>query len=172
MPGDCIGSTTSLNSTKTKSLGMDSITLTIPSVWSDQTSQVTGAAVLVKVRAPATYGPDNATFMLVAMPGPRQGSSAHDQATEDAVGRASLGSESVVSDCTIGGEIASFYFYRDSQGIELYRLLVLRSPHSKYPFLYAVEISSQGHIDDLAAADVRGILGSWTWGSPVYDPNS
>jgi hypothetical protein len=152
---------------------MDSIRLTIPTGWSDHTSQVTGVAVLLYIQAPASYGADNATFMLVAIPGPRRGSSAHEQAVDDAVGYASSpGPPSSVSDCTIGGEKASFYQYQDSAGHNVFKLLVLHNPASKYPFLYAVVISSQGQIDDRAKADTRAILGSWTWGIPVYDPNS
>src|SRR5438093_5542611 len=134
VPGDCAGTLPSLGSTTTKSLGMDSITLKIPQGWSDRTSEMTRAAVLVRVQAPTTYGPDNATFTLVAIPGPKKGSSAHEQATEDAAGRASLGAQSAVNDCTIGSEIATFYSYRDSQGLDIYRLLILRSPTSRYPF--------------------------------------
>jgi hypothetical protein len=171
--GNCTGSpSTSPNSTPKTSLGMDSIELTIPPGWSDQTSGWHGEAVLLRVQAPVSYGSDDATFMLVAIPGPRQGSSAREQATEDANVRASLGQQSSVNDCNVGGESAAFYSYRDSRGMEVYRILVLRSPHSKYPFLYSVEISSQGQIDARAAADVRGILGSWTWGPPKYDPNT
>ena len=151
---------------------MDSITLSIPTAWSDHTSEVTGVAALVYIQAPSSYGTDNATFMLVSVPGPRVGSSAHEQATQDAAGLAPLGPQSAVHDCTVGGENASFYQYREGAAKNGYRLLILRSPTSKYPFLYAVEISGLGQIDDRAAADVRAILGSWKWGIPVYDPNS
>jgi hypothetical protein len=170
-PGNCYGSSASVNSTKTKALGLDSITLTVPAGWSDQTSQVTGESALLRVQAPASYGSDNASFMLLSIPGPRPGSSAHEQATEDAAGLASL-PQSPVNDCAVGGQNASFYNYYDSAGNDVYRLLVLHSPASRYPFLYAVVISSQGQIDDRAAADVRAILGSWTWGIPVYDANN
>src|ERR1700730_13047991 len=94
-PGNCYGSSSSFNSTKTKALGMDSVTLTVPAGWSDQTSQVTGEAGLLRVQAPASYGSDNASFMLVAIPGPRPGSSAREQAIEDAIGVASLAPSSV-----------------------------------------------------------------------------
>ena len=170
--GDCTGPPTSANPTTSKSLGMDSITLRIPPGWSDQTNQVTGIAALLRVQAPADYGSDNATFMLMSIPGPRRGSSSHEQATEDAAGRVSLGPQSSVNDCTVAGEKASFYRYQDSAGNDVYRLLVLHSPISRYPFLYAVEISSRGRIDDRAGPDVLAILGSWTWGAPIYDPNS
>ena len=109
--------------------------------------------------------------MLVTIPGPRQGSSAHEQAIEGAAGQPSLGPQSV-SDCTVGGEAASFFLYESGPGNVMYKLLVLHSPASKYPFLYDVDISGRGQIDDRAAADMRGILGSWKWGAPVYDPIS
>src|SRR5438034_4711188 len=172
-PGNCTGPPMSSDSTKTKSLGLDSITLTVPLGWLDQTSQVTGeAAILLRVQAPDSYAPSNATFMFVAIPGPRPGSSAHEQATEDAASRTPGGTQSLVSDCVVGGEKASFYGYQGSAGNDVQRLLVLHSPTSRYPFLYAVEISSRGQIGGVAQPDVRAILGSWTWGMPVYDPNT
>src|SRR5689334_1904475 len=171
-PGNCTGPSTSSNSTKTKALGMDRITLTVPVGWLDQTSHITGEAVLLRIQAPDTYAPSNATFMLAAIPGPRPGSSAHEQATEDAGGRTAGGSHSLVSDCVVGGEKASFYGYQDSAGSDVQRLLVLHSPSSRYPFLYVVEISSRGQIGSRTQADIRAILGSWTWGSPVYNPTT
>jgi hypothetical protein len=170
-PGNCTGSSPSSNSTTTKPLGPDSITLKIPIGWSDHTSEVTGIAAVLYIEAPASYGADNATLMFVVIPGPRPGSSAHEQATDDATGLAPRGPLSVVNDCIVGAEKASFYQYQDSAGNDVYRLLILHSPTSRYPFLYAVEVSSRGQIDDRAKADVRAILGSWTWGIPVYDPN-
>jgi hypothetical protein len=84
---------------------------------------------------------------------------------DDASGLASLGPQSSVNDCAVGAENASFYNYQDAAGNDVYRLLILHCPSTKYPPLYAVVISSQGHIDAQAASDVRGILGSWNWGS-------
>jgi hypothetical protein len=159
--GDCTGSSTSLSSTPTTARG---ITLTIPTGWSDHTGEVSGVAALVYIQAPVSYGADNAAFMLVAVPGPRQGSSSREQAIEDAAGQASLGPQSV-SDCTLGGESASFYRYQDSAGNDVYRLLVLHCPLTRYPPLYSVVISGHGQVDDRAATDVRGILGSWSWGT-------
>jgi hypothetical protein len=151
---------------------MDSIKLTIPGDWTDQTSQVSGVAALLRLQAPASYGTDNATFMLVSVPGPRAGSSSHEQGVEDAAGYASLGPQSSVSDCTVGGASASFYQQQYPHAEDVERLLILHSPTTKYPLLYAVEITSQGQVDDRAAAVVRAILGSWAWGPPRYDPNS
>jgi len=91
------------------------IILTIPTGWSDHTREVTGVAALVYIRAPESYGADNATFMLVSVPGPRPGSSARQQAIDDAAGQASLGPESI-SDCMVGHEKASFYRYHYSTG--------------------------------------------------------
>src|SRR5438034_1600618 len=79
-PGDCIGPALGSNATSTKSLGMDSITLKIPPGWSDQTNQVTGVSALLRIQEPAQYGSDGTTFELDAIPGPRPGSSAHEQA--------------------------------------------------------------------------------------------
>jgi hypothetical protein len=162
-----------MNATKTKALGLDSITLVIPTGWTDETSQLTArAAVLLSVRAPITYGSDHATFTVVAQ-GPRRGSSAHEIAIDDATGHTSAGTQSLVNDCTIGGENASFYRLQYPADARLHtRLLILHSPMSKYPMLYLVEISSQGQIGERTAADVRAILGSWTWGAPLYDPNT
>jgi hypothetical protein len=168
---DCTGQGLGSNSASTKSLGMDSITLRIPLGWSDQTNQVTGVSALLRIQAPAAYGPDDAVFELDAIPGPRPGSSAHEQATDDAAGPASIGLQTSVNDCTVGGEASSFYWYQDSAGNQVYRLFVLHSPSSRYPFLYAVEIASRGPIDVHAGTDVRGILASWSWGTPTYDPN-
>jgi hypothetical protein len=168
---NCTEGAAGLNSTLTKSLGMDSITLKIPPNWSDQTAQVTGVSALLRIQAPANYGPDNATFELDTIPGPRPGSSAHEQAIEDAAGLVAVGPQSGVNDCTVGGEVSSFYQYRDSAGHQVYRLFVLHSPTSRYPFLYVAEIASEGPIDSQAATDIRGILASWTWGKPIYDPN-
>ena len=164
--GNCYGSPLTVNSTKTTGLGPDSITLTVPAGWSDQTGQETGeAAALLRLQAPPSYGSDSAFFRLQVIPGPRPRSSAREQATEDAAG-AALFLQTPVNDCVVGGQNASFYSYQDSARNDVYRLLVLHNPTSRYPFLYAVEISSQGPIDDQAAADVRAILGSWTWGPP------
>jgi hypothetical protein len=170
--GDCFQSFASPNSTTTMPLGLDRITLMIPPGWLDQTREVTGLPVLLRIKAPTTYGSDSATFMLVSIPGPRRGSSSRKEAADDARGRASLGQQSSVNDCKIGGENASFFQYRDSAGNYVYRVLILHKPSSKYPFLYAVEISSLGPIENRAQTDIRSILGSWTWGAPVYDPNS
>ncbi len=161
--GACTGPVTSSSSTTTKPLGLDSITLTIPTAWSDHTNEVTGAGALLFIKAPASYGPDNPTFMLQSIPGPRRGSTSHEQALEDAASFSSLGPAGPVSDCAVGGEQASFYEYHDSAGNDVFRLLVLHSPTS---------ISSQGPLDPQAAADIRAILGSWGWGTPLYDPNS
>jgi len=170
--GACTGPVNSSSGTTTKPLGLDSITLTFPTTWTDHTSDVTGAGALLFIKAPPSYGPDNATFMLQSIPGPRPGSSSHEQALEDAASFSSLGPASPVSDCAVGGEQASFYEYHDSTGNDVFRLLVLHMPTSKYPFLYVVVVSSQGPLDPQATADVRAILGSWSWGSPLYDPNS
>jgi hypothetical protein len=165
--GNCMGSpSTSSSSTRMTARG---IIFTIPPGWLDQTSQVTGEAALLRVQAPATYGSDDASFMVLAIPGHWIGSSARARAAEDAAGLASLGPQSSLNDCTVGGESASFYQYQDSAGNHVYRLLVLRCPLTTYPPLYAVVISSQGPVDDRAAADVRGILGSWNWGTNVCD---
>jgi len=158
-PGDCTGSSRSLNSTPMMARGTSGITLPMPNGWSDQTSQVTGESVLLRLQAPATYGSDKTSLMLLGLAGHWIGSS----------GLASLGPQSSVNDCTVGGEGASFYRYQDSAGNDVYRLLILHCPSTKYPPLYAVVISSQGQIDDQAAADVRGILGSWNWGGKVCD---
>jgi hypothetical protein len=133
---------------------------------------VTGAGALLYIQAPATYGPDNATLLLQLIPGPRRGSSSHELAIEDAAGFTSLGPQSSVNDCSVGGEQASYYDYQDSSGNYVYRLFTLHHPMSKYPLLYVVVISSHGALDAQAKADVRAILGSWTWGAPLYDPNS
>jgi hypothetical protein len=172
VPGACTGPPSSSNSTTAKSLGMDRITLTIPAGWSDHTNEVTGVAALVYIQGPTSYGADDTTLMLVSVPFPRQVSSSHGQAVDDAAGRASLGPQGSVSDCTVGGETASFYWYQDSTGNTVYRLLLLHNPTVTYPTLYSVEISSRGAIDDRAITDVRAILGSWAWGIPVYNPNS
>ena len=170
-PGNCSGPSTGSPSITTKPLGMDSISLTIPAAWSDHTSQVTGAGALLFLQAPASYGSDSVTLLVQSIPGPRPGSSSHKQAVQDAAASASLGPESPISDCTVGGEQASFYRYQDSSGSSVSKLLVLHSPTSKYPFLYVVEVSSHGAVDLQAMTDVRAILGSWTWGPPNYDPN-
>lgn len=170
--GNCTGSAAGLNSTITKPLGMDSITLAIPRGWSDQTSVVTGVSALLRIQAPSSYGPDDAIFELDLVPGPRRGSSSHEQAAQDAAGPESVGLQVSVADCSVGGQASSFYWYQDSSGNQVYKLFVLHSPSSRYPFLYAVEIASKGPIDPQAATDVRGILASWTWGSPTYDPNT
>lgn len=170
--GNCVGPQSGSPTATTKPLGLDSITLSIPTTWSDQTSQVTGAGALLYIQAPASYGPDHASFMLVSVPGPRQGSSSHAQALADAAGLAPLGPQSPVLDCTVGGQQASFYDYKNSAGRDVFNLLVLHDPTSKYPFLYRVVILSPASLDTQAIADIRAILGSWTWGTPVYDPNS
>jgi hypothetical protein len=166
--GNCTGSpSTSSSSTRMTARG---IILTIPPGWSDHTSGWSGGetAVLLRVEAPASYGSDNASFMVVAVPGHWIGSSVHAWAIEDAAGQASLGPQSV-SDCNVGSESASFYQYQDSAGNHVYRLLVLHCPMTRYPPLYSVVISGQGQIDDRAAGDVRGILGSWNWGTNGCD---
>ncbi|SRR5229473_976157 len=172
-PGNCTGSFVSVNPTPTMTrasggISASTITLKIPPGWSDHTKEVTGVSALLYIEAPGSYGADNATLMLVAVPGPRQGSSSHEQAVEDAAGQASLGAQSV-SDCIVGGEKASFYPYQFSTGERGYRLLILHCPLTRYPPLYSIVISGQGQIDNRAAADVRGILGSWNWGSNVCD---
>jgi hypothetical protein len=168
LPGNCYGASTSPNATPTMTRGTHGMILTIPPGWSDQTGQVTGGrAVFLLVQAPATYGSDNASLTLVGLAGHWIGFSARTLAIEDAAGLASLGPQTSVSDCTLGGESASFYRYQDFAGDDVYRLLVLHCPLTRYPPLYAVEISSQGQIDDRAAADVRAILGSWNWGTNV-----
>ena len=146
--------------------------MNIPTGWTDQTSQVAGEATLLRIQAPSEYGSDSAAFMIVAIPGPKRGSSAHELAVEDAAGLASLGPQTGISDCTVGGENASFYQYQESSGTQIHRLLVLHAPTSKYPLLYAIAISSQGQVDVRAAGDIRAILGSWSWGKPIYDPNA
>lgn len=167
--GDCAGSSsTSPNATPTMTRGTNGgMILTIPPGWLDQTSQAAGEAVFLSVQAPAAYGSDNASLRLVGLAGHWIGFSAHRLAIEDATGFASVGPQTAVSDCTLGGESASFYQYQDSAGNHVYRLLVLHCPLTRYPPLYAVEISSQGQIDDRAAADVRAVLGSWNWGANV-----
>lgn len=172
-PGNCTGSSSSATSTLTNPLGPDSITLMIPPGWSDHTSEVTGVAALLYIRAPVSYGADNASFMLVSVPFPRQSSSSHQQAVEDAAGHASQGPVSSVNDCTIGTETASFFQFQDSFQHSAFKLFVLHNPASKYPMLYAVSIASQqGDLDAQAAGDIRAILGSWAWGRPLYDTNS
>ncbi len=170
-PGDCTQQLSVTLTTTTKSLGMDSITLTVPSTWTNQTNNTTGDSVLLLLQAPTSYGSDRATFLLESIPGPRRGSTSHEQAIEDAAGQQS-GTTATVSDCTVAGEQASFYEYRDSAGNDVYRLLILHSPTSRYPFLYVAVISSKGLLDPSAIAAVRGMLGSWRWGPPQYDPNS
>lgn len=167
--GDCTGQTGDPSSTILKSFGTQNMTLTIPSAWSVHTSEVTGASAMLYIEAPLSYGADNASFMLVAIPGPRRGSSAHEQAVDDATGHTALGMLSPVQDCTVGGEPASFYAYRDAGGNEVYRLFILHCSASMYPPLYAVVVSSRGPMDNRAITDVRAILGSWTWGTPTCD---
>jgi hypothetical protein len=170
-PDNCAAAQAASAYSKTSALGMDSITLSIPQGWADQTSQVTGISALLRIHAPTTYGSDNATFTLISVPGPRPGSSAHEQATEDASGKAGAYPQTSIFDCAISGQDSSFYEYLDPLGDHVFRLLVLHSPTSRYPFLYAVELSSQGEMDDRAKADIRAILRSWSWGAPKYNPN-
>jgi hypothetical protein len=162
--GDCVGPpSTSPNATQKVARGID---WTVPPGWSDQTSEVTGVAALIRIQAPASYGTAAVVFEVDAVPGPRRSSSAHAQATEDASSFASA-PQTQVNDCAIGGEGGAFYQYQDPGGNDIYRLLVLHCPSNQYPALYAITISSHGTIDHQAAADVRGILGSWNWGSNV-----
>src|SRR5947209_5917561 len=98
---DCTSSTASPNSTTTKPLGMDSITLSIPVGWSDHTNEVSGAPALLYIQAPMSYGADNASFLLVSVPIGRVASSSHEQSLEDASGHAPPGSAISVNDCPI-----------------------------------------------------------------------
>ena len=162
---NCTGSSSGSNLTTTKPIGLDNITLKFPAAWSDHTNEVTGSGTLLFIRAPATYGQANATFMLQSIPFPRQKSSSHAQAIEDAASLAAAGSQSSVQDCTVGGDQASFYKYSDSAGNEVYRLLLIHGPSGEYPSLYRVVISSKGAADSQSASDIRAILGSWSWGA-------
>lgn len=168
---DCTGPSGGAPTTKTKALGLDSITMSIPAGWMDDTSKLTGGQGLLYLRAPSSYGTDDASVTLLSIPGPRRQSSSHQEAVHDA---ANLGASatSSVSDCQIGGQAASFYEFYDSRGNDSFRIAILHSPSSKWPFLYIFAISSHGVIDSQARVDVRSILGSWAWGPPLYDPSS
>src|SRR5438105_13853630 len=85
--GNCTGPLTSANSTRTKPMGEDGITVAIPPGWTDHANGVGGESkTWLYLYEPTGYGPDNATFMVQQEPLPRQVTSSHKQADEDATG--------------------------------------------------------------------------------------
>jgi hypothetical protein len=175
-------------------MGEDKITVQIPPGWSDSTSSAARSeTLLLQLNAPPSYGNSHVVFQLHSLLGPRRESSSHHEAElewaslqqasfTDARGQSFPNANPVspsqitqIADCILGGEPAAFFsfWYQGTLGVAPkpqdprrfeYRNYILHHADQQYPFLYLVEVTGEGAIDQQSMADVKSMLGSWKWG--------